>query len=92
MDFHLLQTELIRKKHEVGSHERTLSRTSSLRSSMGKSAGAKLIVYAPSSSRDFLFKPMFGCLNLRSLEKTTHSVTSKETIAEADFSKFQESL
>lgn len=59
LDFHLLQTELTRKKQEVGSHERTLSRTSSLRASMGNSeANNKLTVSSSSSSsssRDFLF-------------------------------------
>lgn len=39
VDFHLLQTEVMRRKEEVGSHERTLSRTSSLSSSMGKESG-----------------------------------------------------
>lgn len=44
VDFHLLQTEVMRRKEEVGSHERTLSRTSSLRSSMGKAVEAKVTV------------------------------------------------
>ncbi|PON73148.1 hypothetical protein PanWU01x14_059890 [Parasponia andersonii] len=51
-DFHLLQTEVRRKKEEVGSRERTLSRTSWLSSSMEKFLRMELSC----SSDDFLFR------------------------------------
>ena len=51
-DFHLLHTEVRRKNEEVGSHESTLSKRSSLRSSREKLLKSKL---SPLSG-DFLFK------------------------------------
>lgn len=50
-DFHLLQTEVRRKKEEVGNHERILSSTSWLSSSI-----EKLLIAELSFSSNFLFR------------------------------------